>query len=47
MPKKAKPEKPVTEMTTEELADKVFPKVVKEHLKELAERPAQSSQKKV
>lgn len=47
MPKKAKPEKPVSAMTTEEIADKVFPKEVKEHLKNLAEASAQSSQKKV
>lgn len=40
MPKRKKteqPKKPVTEMTTEELAEKVFPKPVLEHLKKLAE----------
>lgn len=35
MPKK-KSQKPVTEMTTEELAQKVFPKPVLKHLKEIA-----------
>ena len=50
MPKKEKAEKPVTEMTTEELAQKVFPKPVLEHLKKVAKdadsKSVRSSQKK-
>lgn len=36
MRKRKKAEKPVHEMTTDELADKVFPKEVKEHLQKIA-----------
>ena len=36
MPRKKKSEKPVSEMTSEELASKVFPKKLHDKLKEIA-----------